>query len=690
MASAIKRQMFICSRSSFRRSCRSSATVGSRGDESSNNTTVPLPVNLYDLLQVPKGASIEDCRQAYDRIAKAPENAGYSNKCLEHRRLLLAKVADTLLDTASKSEYQLQHAEVDYDTLPGAIALLQEHGLSEAVVQLSKQWLQRSSNDSSTADVAIAMAGAHCDLAEEEFEAAKVPEGFEHLLEARSALLKHAPANPMKEDIQTAVDEMTAGYLKSRLGFASKHFHAPEKRKAALAYLKNAMWSSQGPLVNGKDTRYPIIKDVRPLLSTDEALWLYEGRKMSELPAKEAYEVAFCLMAQAVSTSNPRLLEKPLRHLQSLNKRMDVSVELAVCHTLLGDLDAALAALHLTHGSDGAPDSGVIEFVTQATAGEGGPEAGACVLVERWVRTVLTEEVPEFYKGRTFTLDYWGSLPEVQEYLDEREEEMQAALPVRALHAVTEGMGATARRMLAVLLTLFGFSAMAARLNEGDIVVAAQGDQAEAAAGKTVGGAVGHVLRAVAWVGAFLLSLVAVVAAAGHYRNATGSRPPAAARAFVPVKPEIATVAAGVSLGGNGKISSPDIGTADVEDIKRTLLAWMEAKALALGPAHDAAALDPVLHGSMLRQWRTRARELQSKEWHWRYEALKITIRRAEMLKPRVATVEADIVERADVMFQGQRQDSYEQDVTVEYRLVRRPSGWQIAGARRVSHAVSA
>lgn len=93
-------------------------------------------------------------------------------------------------------------------------------------------------------------------------------------------------------------------------------------------------------------------------------------------------------------------------------ERMDVSVEVAVCHTLLGDLDAALAALRLTRGSSGDPDNGVVEFVAQA--GEGGPEAGACMLVERWVRTVLTEEVPEFYKGRTFTLEYWGSLPEVR------------------------------------------------------------------------------------------------------------------------------------------------------------------------------------------------------------------------------------------------------------------------------------
>lgn len=72
-----------------------------------------------------QGASVEDCRQAYDRIVKAPENSGYSDKCLENRRKLLVTVADTLLDTSSRSAYELQHAEVEHASLPGAIALLQ-------------------------------------------------------------------------------------------------------------------------------------------------------------------------------------------------------------------------------------------------------------------------------------------------------------------------------------------------------------------------------------------------------------------------------------------------------------------------------------------------------------------------------------------------------------------------------------
>lgn len=59
----------------------------------------------------------------------------------------------------------------------------------------------------------------------------------------------------LAEEIETAEQEMMEDYLKSRLGFATKHFHAPQKRQAALDYMKEAMWSSKGPLAPGKDSR---------------------------------------------------------------------------------------------------------------------------------------------------------------------------------------------------------------------------------------------------------------------------------------------------------------------------------------------------------------------------------------------------------------------------------------------------
>lgn len=74
---------------------------------------------------------------------------------------------------------------------------LQEHGLSQAVVQLSQEWLKQSPKDTSTTDVVVAMAGAHCDLAQNDFESSRSAEGFEHLLLAKAALLKHAPSHNM-------------------------------------------------------------------------------------------------------------------------------------------------------------------------------------------------------------------------------------------------------------------------------------------------------------------------------------------------------------------------------------------------------------------------------------------------------------------------------------------------------------
>lgn len=75
------------------------------------------------------------------------------------------------------------------------------------------------------------------------------------------------------------------------------------------------------------------MKAVRPSLSTDEVLWLYTGPgvpSVSDLPAKEAYEVAFCLMGKAVASSNPRMLEEPLRHLQRLDSAAHTAPQSAI------------------------------------------------------------------------------------------------------------------------------------------------------------------------------------------------------------------------------------------------------------------------------------------------------------------------------------------------------------------------
>lgn len=92
---------------------------------------------------------------------------------------------------------------------------------------------------------------------------------------------------------------------------------------------------------------------------------------------------------------------------------MDVSVELAVCHILLGDLSSALSTLRLKDGSQPAPDPDVREYVMSMANSEKSFDAGVYALAERWIRTVLAAEMRGFVHGRTFTLAYWNSLPQV-------------------------------------------------------------------------------------------------------------------------------------------------------------------------------------------------------------------------------------------------------------------------------------
>lgn len=62
-------------------------------------------------------------------------------------------------------------------------------------------------------------------------------------------------------------------------------------------------------------------------------------------------------------------------------------------------------------------------------------------------------------------------------------------------------------------------------------------------------------------------------------------------------------------------------------EVQNTLLAWAEAKALALGPQHDLAALDNVLTGPMLRGWHRKAVQHREHDYHWSYKPTHFVVR---------------------------------------------------------------
>jgi hypothetical protein len=109
---------------------------------------------------------------------------------------------------------------------------------------------------------------------------------------------------------------------------------------------------------------------------------------------------------------------------------------------------------------------------------------------------------------------------------------------------------------------------------------------------------------------------------------------------------------------------------------------WQAVKAAALGGRHDVGALNSVLDGPMLRQWRARAEDVRHNGFYWEYQLTGLAIDALKVSQDgSSATVEATLQEVAilhDSTAPGgrkQEQEAYESTYRARYDLIRRSSG---------------
>lgn len=98
-----------------------------------------------------------------------PPDCGYSQETLYSRAVVLKSATEAVIDLTATPSYRQQPAQlaVDllYSDLPGALALLQEAGESQTVLDWGGAWLRDNATDSKTKDVALALGLVHCDNA---------------------------------------------------------------------------------------------------------------------------------------------------------------------------------------------------------------------------------------------------------------------------------------------------------------------------------------------------------------------------------------------------------------------------------------------------------------------------------------------------------------------------------------------
>lgn len=186
----------------FRQACETHTSHTSIG----NNV-----ISALALLQVNRAASRETCSKKYDEMINSPPDCGYSQETLYSRAVVLKSATEAVMDLTATPSYRQQPGqlavELLYSDLPGALALLQEAGEMQTVLDWGGAWLRDNAADTKTKDVALALALVHCDNAAMRMEqdANDTMAAAEEMTVALRLLRKYAAGEQLQQEITGAL-----------------------------------------------------------------------------------------------------------------------------------------------------------------------------------------------------------------------------------------------------------------------------------------------------------------------------------------------------------------------------------------------------------------------------------------------------------------------------------------------------
>ncbi|OLP19233.1 hypothetical protein BST81_05575 [Leptolyngbya sp. 'hensonii'] len=122
-------------------------------------------------------------------------------------------------------------------------------------------------------------------------------------------------------------------------------------------------------------------------------------------------------------------------------------------------------------------------------------------------------------------------------------------------------------------------------------------------------------------------------------------------------------------------------GPLDKKSAELIIQAWLNAKAIALGPNHDGSKLKEVLTDPVLSKFQKLSEESKREDWYRQYKyRLSVDAVKVNQANPESAEVEASVNETAE-LFEGgvlNQAASADWDLKVRYELVRRNGEWRI------------
>ena len=707
--------------------------------------TVNIPISFFSILNLsPARASPASIEAAYTAVIQRELVEGFSKACLAARADLVDAAAQVISDPALRIEHESDLKEgrltpVPASQLGGALALMQEAGEHEAVIEYAPECLAAVKSRSARRDITLSAALAHCELSHNALTATppRVGEGCELLDIASSILVAEAGprfSKELQDTINYTLVEMAPAYV---IELIAMPLEAKKERKEGVRALRQILWADGDAALADRDA---YVVEVNRHLTSSEVVELFlEAPEHIPADAEEVYQSAMAHIVTGYKERRPMLIADADEMLAQLEEaaytaaaesraqaeqmsRMaaaagqpppagtwttpppaePVNVERAVCQMLLGRVDDCAYSLGM--GADPSPyplDPQVERFVMDHSP-SGDYTEGLCALVDRWIADVAFPSFRDSAKINPVpSIVQWFDEPKVQAFCDRYESSPEWAKLVAGLDNAARAVAKTVEN---VTDAAAGSAVPGLRADAGSVLGGGGGPGvARSRLMRTLQRnprAANVALVAAASAGALLVASGAISGGGGGGGSFSSSTVGAAKSSsgvgglggaknlgalLGAAATNVADGIAGAASSAPGfRRKAPEVDAKVAEQIVRR---WQSAKAQALGVAHNLRPLEQVLEGPMLQQWLTRAEDVKAHGWAWEYQLNALTVDKVEVMTPDRVMVEATLTEVAILKDRARTEDDdkYESTYRARYELRRAEEGggvraWKIVG----------
>ena len=219
--------------------------------EFDDEPTVNIPISFFSFLNLSPARAIPATIEASYAAAMSRELVdGFSDACLAARADLVDAAAQVLSDSALRTEHEGdlkagRLTPVPTSQLAGALALMQEAGEHESVIEYAPRCLAAVKSKAARRDITLSAALAHCELSHVALTSSppRVGEGCELLDIASSILIAEAGSGfsrELQDTIKRTLIELAPAYVIELLALPLDRV---ADRKEGLRALRTVVWA---------------------------------------------------------------------------------------------------------------------------------------------------------------------------------------------------------------------------------------------------------------------------------------------------------------------------------------------------------------------------------------------------------------------------------------------------------------